>query len=94
MTSDFSPAMLKFFLHARVHHMANTAFPASRSAQERGAKSELRKAAGVTDFEFRMAWSGRLRRPLPRLKIWMSLGIDPSVFGVRLIEDGEQEIVS
>lgn len=91
MKHDFSPSMLKFFLHARVCHMANVAFPAARASQEKGAKIALQKAAGVTDFEFRMAWAGRLERPLPRLKLWMSFGLDPSVFGVRLIENGRQE---
>lgn len=92
MTPDFSPSMLKFFLRARVHHMANVAFPAPRGSQERGAKTTLRKAAGVTEFEFQMAWMGRLERPLPRLKLWMSLGIDPAVFGIRLTHDGQEPI--
>lgn len=93
MTPHFSPNMLRLFLRARVCHMANTAFPAPRGTQERGAKAKLRKAAGVTDFEFNMAWMGRLERPLPRLKLWMSFGIDPAVFGVRLVDGGGQEII-
>lgn len=92
MTPDFSPAMLKFFLRARVTHMANVAFPAPRASQERCAKVQLRKAAGVTQFEFDMAWMGRLSRPTPRLKIWMSLGIDPSVFSIRLNDGGQEPI--
>lgn len=94
MTPDFSPEMMKFFIRARVCHMANVAFPAPRASQERAAKTEIRKAAGVTDFEFRMAWSGRLSRPLPRLKLWMSFGIDPAVFSVRLLDDGQQEVIT
>lgn len=92
MTTDFSPQMLSLFLRARVCHMANTAFPAARGSQERGAKAALRKEAGVTDFEFNMAWMGRLSRPVPRLKLWMSFGIDPAVFGVRLIDGGQEQI--
>lgn len=91
MTPDFSPAMLEFFLRARVRHMANVAFPASRGSQERAAKVELRKAAGVTAFEFKEAWAGRLKRPTPRLKLWMSFGIDPSIFNVRLTDGGQED---
>jgi hypothetical protein len=92
MTPDFSPAMLRLFLRARVCHMANTAFPGARASQERGAKTELRKAAAVTQFEFDMAWMGRLERPVVRLKLWISLGIDPAVFGIRLNEGGQEDI--
>ncbi|MBP2560829.1 hypothetical protein J2857_003598 [Neorhizobium galegae] len=92
MTPDFSPAMLKFFIRARVAHAANIAFPAPRGSQERAAKVAIRKAAAVTEFEFNMAWMGRLDRPLPRLKLWMSFGIDPAVFGLRLNNGGQEPI--
>lgn len=91
MTPDFSPSTLRLFLRARVLHTANTGFPAARGTQDRGAKVALRRAAGVTEFEFTMAWMGRLERPLPRLKLWISFGIDPAVFGVRLTDGGGQE---
>lgn len=89
---DFSPLMLRLFLRARVCHMANTAFPAARGSQERGARTQLRKAAGVTQFEFDMAWTGRLERPVARLKLWISLGIDPAIFSIRLNEGGQEPI--
>lgn len=92
MNPDLSPSMLKFFIRARVAHEANIAFPAPRGSQERAAKVAIRKAAGVTEFEFNMAWMGRLDRPLPRLRLWMSFGIDPAVFSIRLNHGGQEQI--
>lgn len=92
MTPEFSPAMMKFFLRARVAHAANVAFPASRGSQERGAKTEIRKRAGVTVQEFEMAWMGRLLSPEPRLRLWIALGIDPSVYRIQLTHGGQEVI--
>ncbi|KKX28245.1 hypothetical protein [Rhizobium sp. LC145] len=90
MTPDFSPAMLKFFLRARVMHEANIAFPAARASQERGAKVAIRKRAGVTNTEFELAWMGRLMAPVPRAKLWAALGINPGAFGVILMHGGQE----
>lgn len=84
MTPDLSPAMLQFFIQARCRHAV-----ASGMARDiKVAKSALRKAAGVTSAAFDTAWSGRLNKASPRLKLWGTLGVVPGNYGVVLTDDG------
>ncbi|WP_326883213.1 hypothetical protein U8P73_15000 [Rhizobium beringeri] len=96
---DFSPAMLKGFLHARVKmefYMA--AYPnaplkagVDQVRREAGLRGELRKRAGVSAGDFKRAWSGLGVDLEARLKLWRALGVSPTAHGVRLIGADQQE---
>ncbi|MDF1606971.1 hypothetical protein PZ897_02140 [Hoeflea sp. YIM 152468] len=96
MRPEFSPAMLKVFLRARIADAvfrAGGAEPAGgvRYDATRKAKAGIRKAAGVTNFEFNFAWTGRLNTAEARAKLWGALGHVPADHGVTLTDDGGQE---
>lgn len=101
MTPDFSPAMLKGFLRARVKMTAYmSAYPAppltltDLPKGETAAKAAIRKHAGVTADEFSNAWDGRLLPMSARLKLWLALGVNPESHGVRLLDgDGQEDIL-
>ena len=90
MVPDFSPTMLKAFLHVRVGHAVRTAMRGGFDI-ERAERTALRQAAGVTKGEFWDAWQGKLETVAPRLKLWAALGIVPGDLGVMLTDDGGQE---
>lgn len=104
MQPEFSLSMLKFFLRARVSHAGLTAVPPdvaaptgqrrheARRPAERRMKDAIRKAAGVTNVEFEMAWMGRLWGAEERSKLWGALGHVPADFGVRLTRAGQENI--
>ena len=104
MPPDFSPAMLRFFLHARVSHAGLVAVPLcsplpsgqrpheAKAPAERRMKDSIRKTAGITNLEFQSAWLGRLPTPDPRAKLWGALGLIPASFGVRLTHGGQEHI--
>lgn len=95
MTPEFSSSMLKLFLRARI---SDAVFRAGGSEPSGGvrydatrkAKAAIRKAAGVTNFEFNFAWAGRLMRAETRVKLWGALGVVPADHGVILTDDGGQ----
>jgi hypothetical protein len=90
---DYSPKMLRLFLHARVRFAGAEAAlfePSNRISGERAEKRRLRKAARVTNVEFEMAWMGRLLSPGDRTRLWAALGVFPADFGVVLEELGRQ----
>ena len=89
MITDFSPAMLKGFLHIRVTHEASVAMYPGRDA-ELVAKVALQQRADVTDKDFRLAWRGRLLAPAPRERLWRALGVPPALFGVTLVHGGQE----
>jgi hypothetical protein len=96
MTPNFSPLMLKLFLRARISDAvfrAGGAEPSGRVRHDstRKAKAAIRKAAGVTGFQFDAAWAGRLIGAEPRLKLWGALGLVPADHGVILTDDGGQQ---
>lgn len=88
---EFSPRMLRLFLRARVEHAAAGSHGGSRMDKLIAGKRRIRDAAGVTNFEFDMAWMGRLGSATPRLKLWGALGHIPADHGLMLTDDGGQE---
>ncbi|MBX5015929.1 hypothetical protein [Rhizobium lentis] len=98
MTPDFSPAMLKRFLRARVGieaygriFAAPAGFAPKLEDIEAEEKRRLRKSAGITEEQFDLAWSGRGISLEPRQRLWKALGVDPAACGVRLLDQGKQE---
>lgn len=90
---EFSPAMLRLFLRARIAHavhVAGAATPGQRHDAARKAKAAIRRAAKVTNFEFEFAWMGRLANAATRAKLWGALGVVPAEHGVTLTDDGGQ----
>ena len=53
----------------------------------------MRRAARITATEIEFAWMGRLNRAEPRAKLWAALKIDVADFGVRLTDQGGQEVM-
>ncbi|MBB2705937.1 MULTISPECIES: hypothetical protein [Rhizobium] len=98
-TPDFSPAMLKGFLRARVKmEFYMKAYPnapltveADRGHREAGLRGELRKRAGVSAKDFKRAWDGLGVDLNARLKLWRALGVSPTAHGVRLVGTDQQE---
>lgn len=87
MRPDFSPAMLRLFVHARcLHGVSSGIFKDIKAA-----RAGLRKAAGITLAAFDVAWSGRLNKADARLKLWGALGHVPADHGVILTDDGGQQ---
>jgi hypothetical protein len=91
MKPDFSPTMLRDFLHLRVKAMVLIDFPSVGKSGERAAKTDLRKRSGLSREEFDLAWAGRLKEGRARAKIWAALWVDPATFGLLLTDDGRQE---
>jgi hypothetical protein len=79
MTPDFSPAMLRLFLYARLVHLGR---PAINTIYER---------SDVSWSQLTRAFGGRLTAPGPRLALWRALDINPEASGVRLTSGGKQE---
>ena len=94
---DFSPAMLRTFLHLRsdlaVSQDADAA-GASRAARRavNRFRAAMRERAGVSIAEFNQAWRGtRTLAVEPRRRLWRAMDLDPADAGIRLIENGGQE---
>lgn len=82
---DFSPAMLKAFLHARA--IAREGFeptPKGRLAARHDLAGEIMDKAGVGWSDVSDAFAGRLFDPGKRAAIWAVLGHFPSDFGIVL----------
>jgi hypothetical protein len=93
---DYSPKMLRLFLHARVRHAGSQAAiidPRNRLSGEKAEKRRIRKVAGVTNVEFDMAWMGRKMLAAGRTRLWAALGQHPGDFGVLLTDDGGQSLI-
>lgn len=91
MTPDFSPAMLRLFLRARVVHALKTSFPCKPAGIRNAERNRLMKAAKVTRAEYDLAWMGRLQRAEPRTRIWAALGADPAASGITLTHGGQEK---
>ncbi len=91
LRTEYSPAMLAFFLRARAAH-AHAERPARSGMQAtvKRLKREWRRLAKLTNSEIDLAWMGRLNRAAPRAALWAVLGHFPSDFGVVLTDDGGQ----
>lgn len=82
---DYSPAMLRLFLRARVVALADrfaddAGRPSGprtdfRNRARRELSSSIRREARVTHVEFDMALRGRLQTPAKRAAIWGALGV-------------------
>lgn len=88
---DFSPAMLRLFVEARLSDASFGMTGATAALAEKAARTRIRRQAKVTGLQLHAARSGRLRRAAPRAAIWGALGIVPGDHGVRLTDDGGQE---
>lgn len=89
---DFSPAMLKAFLHACA--MAREGFeptPKGRVAARHDLAGEIMDKAGVGWSDVNDAFAGRLSDPGKRAAIWAVLGHFPSDFGIVLGAEPAQE---
>jgi len=86
MRAEYSPDMLRLFLRARCVHAVNSGICRDIKA----ARSSLRKLAGVTSAAFDVAWTGRLNKAAPRLKLWRACGVVLGDLGVILTDDGGQ----
>ncbi|OJU12734.1 MAG: hypothetical protein BGN85_08695 [Alphaproteobacteria bacterium 64-11] len=87
---DFSPAMLRFFLRGRVAFATHGLSGGALMDATRKAKAQIRKAAGVTNTAFDLAFMGRLDNGRDRARLWGALGIVPGDRGVLLTDDGGQ----
>lgn len=88
---DFSPVMLSLFLRARAQMaIADSGEPWRRTEIVRACKARMRKAAGVTNVEFHMAWMGWLPSPDARRRLWTMLGHDPAARGIVLTHGGQE----
>lgn len=101
MTPDFSPAMLKRFIRARIGievygriFAAPAGFAPKLEAVEAEEKDRLREAAGLTEEQLDLAWMGRGLSLAPRERLWKALGVDPAGCGVRLLDHGKQERIA
>lgn len=88
---DFSPAMIAFFLRARVA-FAHAEKPArcGPGATARRELARLRKLSGLTVNQMEMAWMGRLLAPEKRAALWSVLGHFPGDHGIRLTYGGQE----
>lgn len=92
MIPDYSPAMLRGFLAARItlaEHLAGSTEAARRNAR-RTERTRIRTAAAVSDAVIAEAIGGRLKNAALRVRIWGALGVVPAVLEVSLDDDGGQ----
>lgn len=85
MTPDFSPAMLKAFLHARAIARAEFArTEAEQIAARRRVADEMVELTGLPLSIVRAAFSGQLKDGGARAAIWAVLGHFPADHGIVL----------
>lgn len=92
MIPDYTPAMLRCFLAARItlaERLAGSTEAARRNAR-RTERTRIRTAANVSDAVLAEAIGGRLKNAALRVRIWAALGVRPDVLGVTLDDDGGQ----
>lgn len=91
---EYSPRMLKDFLRFGAEYRWLSA-PVDRRHDATVAryKSDIRKAARVSELDFDLAWRGKLLNAVARLKLWAVLNVRPADLGVRLLDDGGQEVI-
>lgn len=95
MVPSYSPFMLKAFLRlGGQYRWLIVPKTAGREATVQRYCIDIRKAAKVSVEDFDLAWSGRLRVAAAREKLWAALGVVPSEQGVRLLDNGGQEVIS
>lgn len=92
MRRDFSPQMLRFFLHARSVLRADIAGVPVKMARRQIA-GETARIAKVRRADVDAAMTGRLCASMPRTRIWGALGHVTVDDGVLLTDDGGQQDV-
>lgn len=92
---DYSPRMLRRFLRlGGDYRWLSAPSNRGRDATVKRFAIDIRKAAGVTVAEFDLAWDGRLKSAPARTKLWAALNVRPNDLGVRLLDDGTQELIN
>lgn len=102
MSADFSPKMLRGFLHARIEMAGyRVMFPDERKSTRRPAPSfdeakaaeraKIMRRAEITQEQLDAALSAGTVCRAARERLWKALGADPASFGVRLIGGFGQE---
>lgn len=89
MTRDFSPAMLRGFLHARAILRADLAGVPIKKARGQIA-GETARVAKVRRKDVEAAMAGRLMAASERSRIWRAIGHITVDAGVVLTDDGGQ----
>lgn len=103
MTPDFSPKMLRGFVHARISRAGyRTVFPDERKSTKRGELSfdaacaaerdRIIKRARITTEQLDLVLSGRGIETSARLRLWKALDVDPARFGIVLTGTSGQEV--
>lgn len=94
MTPDFSPAMLRLFLHGRIAFVELTEGLDAKAARKAVMRRIVAKAPhGPRLFQYHVdaALCGKLIEAKPRLAIWSALEIYPAMDTMLLTDDGGQE---
>lgn len=94
MTPEFSPAMLRLFLHGRcrlAHALGSDVRAGTYGAAARRERDRLRRLAGITATEMDFAWAGRLLDPGKRVRLWAVLGHFPGDHGILLTHGGQMD---
>jgi len=105
MIPDFSPDMLRGFVHAQITMAGyRETFPDERKSARRAQltfeqacaaeRARLIKRAKITPEQLDLALSKKKICPDARLRLWRALGADPARFGIRLVGMAGQEVVS
>lgn len=95
MTHQFTPANLAAFIHIRaatVRCRHRDAPPACRLCQLRY-RTALRKRCRLSVSGNSRIMAGQMKNGELRTRIWKELGCDPAESGVRLTDDGGQEVM-
>jgi len=103
MRPDFSPKMLRGFVHARISMAGyRTVFPDERKSTRRPAVSfdaacaaereRLIKRARITPEQLDLVLAGRGIETSARVRLWKALDADPARFGIVLVGTGGQEV--
>jgi len=103
MTPDFSPKMLRGFVHARISMAGyRTVFPDERKSTKRGElsfdaacaaeRARLIKRAGLTEEQMELVLAGRGIETSARVRLWKALDANPARFGIVLTGTSGQEV--
>lgn len=91
---DYSPRMLMRFLRLGAdYRWLSAPLNGGQEATVKRYATDIRRSAGVTVAEFDQAWAGRLQKASARTKLWAVLNVRPHDLGVRLLDDGGQEVI-
>lgn len=93
---DFSPGALALFLRGHLFRAGVEAAylsPLNKVSASKAERRRVQKLARVSDAEWDAAWTGRLKKAAPRVRLWAAVGQVPGHFDVMLTDDGRQEFV-